>query len=469
MKLFRLDNNQSPDAWVVTQLSACKVVSAIKKEHAFALHFKHLQTYLPDNPAIDLLALIHINITSDETVIHLCIFEATEQRIAGIQVLPDDLISIKQFAMANHLPMLEVSAPWELTPVHIPKPWGQEIWFTGIEARGQAAVKCEAGNIPLPWILALFPQAQQSLILLKVLDPFPDEVYGDLYFELHEEKQEVYVVTSVDKQAWPDGKGSIQLGFSPDKRREYLDDNEFKKAYLDAVASYEQVRRALDKKIDNLRLLLPVDSSATATVKQLKNWIKTLSQSIENETLIRLEKELRNAMNSFVNHMPLAVGDTLAIPRCVPHALQHGVRVVEFQTPVYERKILSFAQKVLTQDHWDTESALAIAEIDHSLHSPAETLISNGHVKVEQIVSFDDFLVQRVNLEAACYAPTVTGYSLVMSITGELHLTWGDGHHRILTTGNAMLIPQSLGERCQFIAGGSCLFLHAMPKVSGQA
>lgn len=351
MKLFRLDNNQSPDAWVVAQLSACKVVSAIKKEHAFALHFKYLQTYLPDNPAIDLLALIHINISSGETAIHLCIFEATEQRIAGIQFLLDDLISIKQFAIANHLPVLEVSAPWELAPVYIPKPWGREIWFTGIEARGQAAVKCEAGKIPLPWILALFPQAQQSLILLKVLDPLPDEVYGDLYFELHEEKQEVYVVTSVDEQAWPDGKGAIQLGFSPDKRHEYLDDSEFKKAYLDAVTSYEQVRRALDKKVDDLRLLCPVDPSTTATVNQLKSCIKTLSQSVKNKALIQSEKELRHAMNSFVNLLPLAVGDTLAIPRRVPHALQHGVRVVGFQTPVYERKILSFAQKVLTQDH----------------------------------------------------------------------------------------------------------------------
>ena len=174
-------------------------------------------------------------------------------------------------------------------------------------------------------------------------------------------------------------------------------------------------------------------------------------------------------MNSFVNHLPLVVGDTLAIPRRVPHALQHGVRVVEFQTPVYERKILSFAQKVLTQNHWDTESALAIAEIDYSFHSQAETLISNGRVSIEQIVSFDDFLVQRINLEAGRYEPVVPGYSLVMPITGELRLTWGDGHHRILAAGKAMLIPESLGGKCHFVAEGASLFLHAWPKTSDQA
>lgn len=464
MKFFRLDYNQSPDAWVVAQLSACRAISAIRKEHTLVLHFRYLQTYLPNDPAINLLALIHININSGEAVIHLSIFEATEQKIADIQFLPDDLISIKQFAIANHLPLFEVSAPWELAPVHIPKPWGQEIWFTGIEARGQAAVKCEGGSVPLPWVLALFPQAPESLILLKVLDPLPDEVYGDLYFELHEEKQEVYVVTSVDDQAWPDGKGAIQLGFSADKRRKYLDDHEFKKAYLDAVKNYEQVRRALDKKIDDLRSL----SSETATAWQLKNWIETLSQSPENEELIQSEKNLRRTMNSFVNYLPLVVGDTLSIPRRVPHALQHGVRVVEFQTPVYERKILSFAQKVLTQDHWDTESALAIAEVDYSFHSSTETLITNGQVSVEQIVSFDDFLVQRINLEADRYEPVMSGYSLVMLISGELHLMWGDGHQRVLVAGNAMLIPASVGGQCQFVAEGTSLFLHARPKVSDQ-
>ena len=75
------------------------------------------------------------------------------------------------------------------------------------------------------------------------------------------------------------------------------------------------------------------------------------------------EKNLRQEMNSFTSMHTLRVGDVISIPTYTPHALQHGVRAIEFQTPHYERQILSFAQKVLTQSDWDTESAIANAVI----------------------------------------------------------------------------------------------------------
>src|SRR5690625_7657891 len=50
--------------------------------------------------------------------------------------------------------------------------------------------------------------------------PLPVEVVGDLYFELHEEKREVYVVTSIDPQAWPEGIGAIRYGRSEEHTSE---------------------------------------------------------------------------------------------------------------------------------------------------------------------------------------------------------------------------------------------------------
>lgn len=432
------------------------------EKHSVAIRFKYCETYLPDNPVIDLLALIYIDAV--ETIIYLSIFPFNQELLAYIEALPDDLGSIKQFAVQNHFPVLDVSAPWELIPAIIPKPWGQEIWFTGIEARGQARVRGEGGDIPLPWVLALFPQSHRPLILLKILDPLPDEVYGDLYFELHEEKQEVYVVTSVDQQAWPNGKGAIQLGFAPEKRREYKNNDEFKAAYLQSVQCYEQVRRALDKKLDDLRLSGDAGFELFSHAEQLKRWINTLSQSIETKGLIQLERQLRCSMNEFINRVPLSVGDTLAIPRRVPHALQHGVRVVEFQTPVYERKILSFAQKVLTQNHWDTESALAIADMDHSLNMSPELLVNSEQAKVEQIVSFDDFQVQRIHLNSCSYCEAPSDYSLVMPITGDVHLVWGD-HSKKINEGEVVLVPNFMQGAYRFITGEPCLFLYASPRV----
>lgn len=464
LKFFSLDENTRPDIWVAEQLSKIQATSEITDDQTFALHFKYTQTYLPAQPAVELMALIHIAVSSC-SVIHLSIFPFSVELVAVIQSLLPGLESIKRFTEKNQFSIFNVSAPWGLDPAYIPKPWGQEIWFTGIEMRGQAAVRGDNGSLPLPWVLSLFPQTnQQSLILLKVLDPLPDDVYGDLYFELHEEKQEVYVVTHVNEQAWPDGKGAIQLGFAPKKRHEYENVDEFKKAYLNAVRAYEQVRRILDEKLDNLCRLNNVNSDAPVPVEQLKNWVKQLSQSIENKKLVQEEKRLKELMNSFINHLPLVVGDTLAIPKFVPHALQHGVRVVEFQTPVYERKILSFAQKVLTQNHWDTESALSIANIDHLQIPSPEILFSNEQVKVEKIVCFDDFLVHRVSLNSSSYQPDLSGYSLVMVVEGELSLMWG-AHHKVVSAGEVVLLPGALPNHCRFVAEGSCLFLHASPRV----
>src|SRR5690606_10110912 len=89
--------------------------------------------------------------------------------------------------------------------------------------------------------------------LLKILDPLPEEVFGDLYFELHQEKREVYVVTHVDAGAWPDGCGAIRFGFNQAERQKAPSDEDFRQQFLRAVADYEQVRRIIDRYCDSIR------------------------------------------------------------------------------------------------------------------------------------------------------------------------------------------------------------------------
>jgi hypothetical protein len=48
--------------------------------------------------------------------------------------------------------------PVRLCPAYIAKPWGQEIWFTGIEARGESGIATNAGELPLSQYLALAPR-----------------------------------------------------------------------------------------------------------------------------------------------------------------------------------------------------------------------------------------------------------------------------------------------------------------------
>jgi hypothetical protein len=289
---------------------------------------------------------------------------------------------------------LDLAQPVRLAGVTIPKPWGQEIWLTGIEARGESCIVTPAGRLPLSHYLALAPRRlcnQAPLVLLKILDPRPEPVLGDLYFEVHERKQEVYVVTHLHPAAWPRGAGQIRFGMNQALRARYPHDDAFRAAYLQAIRAYEQVRRAIDRGE-------PVPPAQEAT--------------------------LREAMESYTAVRDLKVGDVVAVPAWQPHALQHGVRVIEFQTPTYERHIISFAQQVLTQDHWDSEAAVARMRLE----SPTEPEFANVGPGAQRIVAFDDFRVWRVTVDPGEHfdLPTHTDYLICITVQGVASL--GDLH-----------------------------------------
>ena len=293
-------------------------------------------------------------------------------------------------------------APLALEPLSVPKPWGQEIWYTGIEERGVCHFADDGGRTPIPWLQAAVPDATLGSpgtppVLLKILDPSADPVTGDLYFELHHQKREVYVVTHVDRQAWPDGVGAIRYGFDPDRVAQAGNDEAFRAQYLSAVRAYERVRRQIDA--------LPPGAETPAG-------------------MAAQERQLRSDMDAYTAMRPLEVGDVVRVPLLLPHSLQHGVRTVEFQTPVYERQILSFAQKVLTQDHWDTAEAVQRMTLLAPPPEPFEPVVDRPGVRVERIVDFEDFEVTRATLagSASWVPPGSDSYALVMVVSGVLSL-----------------------------------------------
>ena len=346
-------------------------------------------------------------------------------------------IWVEQYQLVRAAP----GAPLQLLPSYIAKPWGREIWYTGVEQRGVCDFATANGRTPIPWLQAVLPQrtvgeSGRPLILLKILDPAPQPVTGDLYFELHEEKREVYVVTQVDDSAWPDGVGFIRYGFAPEQVARSGAEQDFRARYLAAVEAYRRVRSTLDE--------LPEGESP-------------------NPEQLAIEVQLRKIMNSFTHMRPLRVGDVVVVPPLMPHALQHGVRTVEFQTPVYERKILSFAQKVLTQDHWDTREALAQALLSQPDELPFECLQQERGVSVERIVDFPDFEVRRVQLEggASIALQPIVDYALVIVIEGELAL-----HSDTYSAEQALLLPR--GDRGRFTPANpaqSLVLLLALPRL----
>jgi hypothetical protein len=155
----------------------------------------------------------------------------------------------------------------------------------------------------------------------------------------------------------------------------------------------------------------------------------------------------------------------IKIPLHVPHALQHGVRVVEFQTPAYERKIISFGQKVLTQKGWDVERALQLMQLD----VPDDAIVPARN-QDGLIAEFEDFAVytktlsSRINLRAFALGEH---YVIGMGIGGDLisGLQTG-GTSQLHRAGEAFWVPPCAAHNIYFEPrAGSLRILIATPRV----
>ncbi len=365
--------------------------------------------------------------------------------------------------------LLDLAQPLPLYPVWVDKPWGQEIWFSGIEARGVSLVGHPTAGIPLPELLALAPEwicagRHRELILLKILSPHADPGFGQLYFELHEHKREAYVVLDVDQAAWPQGTGAVRVGFDA-TQRQLLGDDGLRTAFADAVAAYETTRREIDAIIDDLQAVANVEPGSVLSLQQARMLIAQVPAPLQAKEL-----QQRNAMQAFTTIHSLRAGDVLCLPTHVPHALQHGVRVVEFQTPTFERRILYFTQKVHTQPNWDTAQAVAVMNLDAPPPQRQSLPAHTTDVVVQTIVDFPDFRVLRVHLPASRTAsalhppsswhPPATDYALCMCIDGEIAI--GRGRFR---REQACLVPAvATALAVENCGNAGAIFLWAIPK-----
>lgn len=437
--------------------------------HCFALEFSFCQYYLPEEPRVELVTLVLISAAGIQVAIFPGAREIAEQ-LVDLEAGPE---SLKAFALRHKTPWLDLGAPLALAPIRLPKAWGTEVWYTGIEARGQSKVAAQGCSIPLPWLLALAPRrlvADQAreLLLLKVLDPFAAAVYGDLYFEVHQNKREVYVVTRIDKLAWGGEIGGIRYGFNPQKRAKFLRDLDFKQAYLKAVKSYEAVRSEIDGQLDERRQSAGMALTEPVEVELLSRWQEQL-----DPTLIEAEQKLRAAMEAFTSVRPLRVGDVVKVPPLTPHSLLHGVQVIEFQTQDYERKILSFGQKVLNQPHWDTAEVLDQLTLEAPPQHPPRRWVPGPGVEVELLADVNSFALLRVKMQPdqqlslgrlKRYFPFCSSepsYLLAMGLSGRV--SWVGSSAASLLPYEAQLLPADceLSDLSCDAQGAS--FLLAMP------
>ena len=159
-------------------------------------------------------------------------------------------------------------------------------------------------------------------------------------------------------------------------------------------------------------------------------------------------------------------GDAIRIGPLIPHSLRHGVRVAEVQTPVYERLIISFNQKVLTQKGWNTDEAFEkmlkvyAGEGDLRLFSSEED--GEGIPYPEGGMAVGGFLVRRLGLEAGNSYSYVkfSHYELIFVLDGCLTLSLKSGASLSLCAEECAFLPKSL-NRLDISAGEkkSCRYL----------
>ena len=400
---------------------------------------------------------------------HVWLVHDAEGLRALITDAPLEASSQAEAARISGAALLDLTQPLPLYPVLVAKPWGQEIWFSGAEARGVSLVGHPSAGIPLPELLALAPEwicrgREREVILLKILAPHADPTFGQLYFELHEHKREAYVVLDVDEAAWPLGAGEVRVGFDA-MHRQRLGDDGLRTAFTDAVAAYEATRREIDAHIDALQARTNIQPGGVLSPQQAHTLLAQVPAHLRTKEL-----QQRNTMQAFTSLQSLRVGDVLCLPTHVPHALQHGVRVVEFQTPTFERRILYFTQKVHTQPNWDTAQAVAMMSLDTPELRRADAPGNANETFVETVVDFPDFRVLRVWLpthgEAGAartptrWQPPAADYALCMCIDGEIAI--GRGHY---VREQACFVPAfATALAVENCGNAASVFLWAIPK-----
>ena len=367
-----------------------------------------------------------------------------------LEILKENPNSLLESVAENRKAVIiDSREPLQLKVLKINKPWGFEGWYTGIEKRGVVNVVDKYGETELPYALNLFRKQMltddiESLILLKTLNPVAEKTIGDLYYELHEKKWEAYVVTEIDRTAWPSGTGIIKAGLHPDKIEEYkkMYGNNWKvmllREFKSAVNEYENTRQQIDN-----------------------------SQEDISKELLDKDASLRDKASAFVGDLPVNVGDIISFPVFQIHSLRHGIKVIEFQTPHYERLILMFAQKVLTQNHWDTENAISKMETEVYYPPKLDCIHNSKDLIVERFTDFPQFNFDRIRLNPKnSYDNHLDGrYQLLIIISGSAAVVSKTGKSIKLNKEESLFLPLAMDSyRIENIGNSQLICLNATPK-----
>jgi len=304
-----------------------------------------------------------------------------------------------------------------LLPVSIAKPWGRELWYTAVEERGISRADCAGVPVDLPRLFSRQGQwgigDARQLLLLKALVANAGAERGQLYLELHQHKWEAYLVTHLDPRAWPEGVATMRLGTNSQLLTAYGCERRFRRDLAAALHDCESLRAKAHS------------GEGTAA-------------AVSDE-----EQAARAHLAQFWGYRQIRVGDSVLIPPRIPHGLPHGVRVLEVQTPHYERLVLCFNQRMQTQTAWDIEEGLALMDLADPPPPGATPLPSPSGCRIEELLETPFFVLRRLTLEPGrrLELPLTRLYGLLCVVAGQ-----GSAGSAQLRCGENWLLPAYRGE-----------------------
>ena len=356
--------------------------------------------------------------------------------------------------------------PAYIKPYKEPKVWGLEgigeYWYGagGGNKSSQLVVNKEVVNIDE--IMECIPDEflgkkvarkfGRHIPLVKILTPI-----GRLSVQFHETKNELWIVTGVDKSLAGE-EPSIILGFDPKMIKKHGD--EVKEVYTNVLEKYG---RSLNALIDMLE-----EKGHKELLQKTKNVIcaagviKDTDEEIEKKLteLINLEKKL----DSFYNYHPVEAGDVVPVPAGTLHALGAGLQVVEPQIagstqsledgatypvryyfPGYER---AGAQKKLDLDRAG-EMKAEIVRVDS-----AEIICERAGCVIERLPgNFEDkgLEVRRITLDDGAHLEVkdITSFHNFVVVTGRAEIVINGEAYHIPDAApgcDMLIVPASAGE-----------------------
>ncbi|NQU74382.1 MAG: hypothetical protein HQ547_06735 [Candidatus Omnitrophica bacterium] len=406
----------------------------------------------------------------------------------GELVFPENLVGIRGSLIANLWQSIDISqavphfasqkafekgSPALLSPSMTEKPWGARV-ESERKLIGEYEYTGSASNISIPKIPGVNLDLYQTIaqnpaailgqgvvdafgtkpILLKRLTPGHRERVSDLSRQVHDTKNELWVVTktTVDNP-------QIILGFNPEKLRMFEAKEGFLKAYEAALVEYSEALEMVNNEIMNR---YPGGEKVLEDFGNTMRFIllDDLQIMLLNENKLKILEDAESQLTSFYNFVPVKAGDVIPIPVGTVHALLHGVEVIEPQIegrtlPIEDGARYPIRYNIKTKDGKvesikgisaeEVFNAMEVAEYKPTL---PEVLSERNGVKVEELGTFPGLTVQRVTFDNTFFShneTTKNGYHVVVATKGEVQVITQTGQITLKEGEEPVFIPASTG------------------------